>query len=286
MLTRQIHADDISSILILNKKATSSQDNQIFKSELDKFRPYQTRLLQATHKQHSLVKQLTQIYGDLLGDKRVKAEQNRYEASTRARTTVMQKYRRIYRTYRDLQTGLERAHGFYSQMKQNIDSLAQNVETFLANRKAEGSQLLKTIESSRASDAATQSRNDNDRLADVMSRMNVGSPSTAAYGQPPTPSSSQAHSAAPYSSNMFGYGPPPSQRYAQGIPPMTGHHTQPNPSYMAPPGGATTSPAPQNIYQQHAPPQSQYGPVSHQAFGRSQAPPAPGDPWASLGAWK
>jgi hypothetical protein len=66
----QVHNDDISNVLILNKKAITNHENQLFQAELEKFRPYQTRLLQANHKQSLLMKELTKAYSDLLQDRR------------------------------------------------------------------------------------------------------------------------------------------------------------------------------------------------------------------------
>ncbi|EOD45372.1 putative vacuolar protein-sorting protein bro1 protein [Neofusicoccum parvum UCRNP2] len=86
-LKEKVHNDDISNVLILNKKQISNQENQLFKAELEKFRPHQNRILQANHKQSSLMKQLTQTYGDLLQDKRVRSEQNKYEAFSRQRSS-------------------------------------------------------------------------------------------------------------------------------------------------------------------------------------------------------
>ncbi|KAI7068184.1 BRO1-domain-containing protein, partial [Hortaea werneckii] len=90
-LKEKIHNDDISNVLILNKKAVSNQEAQLFKAELEKFRPHQNRILQANHKQSSLMKELTRTYNDLLQDKRVKGEQNKYEAFSRQRNTVLNK---------------------------------------------------------------------------------------------------------------------------------------------------------------------------------------------------
>lgn len=180
----QIHSDDISNVLILNKKATTSQENQLFKSELEKFRAHQNRILQANHKQSAVMKELTRTYGDLLQDKRVRSEQNKYEAFSRQRNTVMSRYRKVYQAYVDLNAGLERARQFYSEMKETAESLEKNVQSFVENRRSEGSQLLNAIEAAKGSGADREQA----RLKELMERMSVN-PS-------PQPSSnSPAHSA-------------------------------------------------------------------------------------------
>ena len=107
----------------MNKKAIANQESQLFKAELEKFRPHQNRILQANHKQASLLKELTRTYSDLLKDKRVRSEQNKYEAFSRQRNTVMTKYRKVYQSFNDLIAGLNRAQGFYSEMKETVSAL-------------------------------------------------------------------------------------------------------------------------------------------------------------------
>src|SRR5271155_3240259 len=102
----QVHNDDISNVLILNKKSIANQENQLFQAELEKFRPYQNRLVQATHKQQSLMKDLSKTFGALLQDKRVRSEQSKFEAITRQRGTVMARYKKIYASFNDLSAGL------------------------------------------------------------------------------------------------------------------------------------------------------------------------------------
>ena len=177
----QVHTDDISNVLILNKRAVSSQENQLFKSELEKFRPHQNRILQAVHKQSSLMKELTRVYSDLLQDKRVRSEQNKYEAFSRQRNSVLGKYKKVYQAYTDLQEGLSRAQHFYEEMKETVESLKRNVDSFVENRRAEGAQLLGAIEAAKGSGAEREQA----RLKELMERMSV-SPSSHASNNTPT----------------------------------------------------------------------------------------------------
>ncbi|TKA81810.1 hypothetical protein B0A55_02160 [Friedmanniomyces simplex] len=174
-----IHNDDISNVLILNKKAITNQEAQLFKSELEKFRPHLNRILQANHKQSSLMKELTRTYGDLLQDKRVRSEQNKYEAFSRQRNAVLGKYRKVYQAYTDLQDGLSRAQQFYDEMRDTVDSLKKNVESFVENRRSEGGQLLSAIEAAKGSGADREQA----RLKELMERMSV-SPATQSSSSP------------------------------------------------------------------------------------------------------
>ncbi|KAI9804509.1 MAG: bck1-like resistance to osmotic shock [Sarcosagium campestre] len=185
-LKEKVHNDDISSVLILNKKSISSQEQQLFQSELEKFRPHQSRLMQANHKQSTLMKELSAAYGELLQDKRVRAEQSKYESITKQRNAVISKYRRIYHAFNDLTSGLTKARRFYSEMKDTVESLEQNVETFVNNRRAEGAQLLSQIERDKAEGSGNQADRERERLKELMDRMSLD-PSSAS-----SPSKSQA----------------------------------------------------------------------------------------------
>ncbi|KAL9098996.1 MAG: hypothetical protein Q9163_005440 [Psora crenata] len=169
----QVHNDDIANVLILNKKSISNQENQLFQTELDKFRPHQNRLLQANHKQTALMKDLTKTYSMLLQDKRVKSEQIRYENFTRQRNTVLARYKKVFQAFNELIDGLVRAQSFYSEMKDTVDSLEKNVETFVNNRRSEGAQLLNQIERDKQHNAGNQSDRERDRLRDLMERMST-----------------------------------------------------------------------------------------------------------------
>ena len=169
----QVHNDDISNVLILNKKSISSLENQLFQTELDKFRPHQNRLLQANHKQTALMKELTRIYSALLQDKRVKSEQTKYENFTKQRSMVMIKYKKVFQAFKDLIDGLSRAQSFYSEMKETVESLEKNVETFVNNRRSEGAQLLNQIEQGKQHITGNHADRERGRLRDLMERMST-----------------------------------------------------------------------------------------------------------------
>lgn len=146
------------------------------------------------------MKELTRTYSDLLQDKRVRGEQNKYEAFSRSRNAVLSKYRKVYQAYRDLQQGLTRAQQFYDEMKETTESLQKNVETFVENRRSEGGQLLGAIEAAKGSGADREQA----RLKELMERMSI-SP-TSQQSQSPIPNYGDQRSA--------GHRPPPLQQQA------------------------------------------------------------------------
>ncbi|KAK0650970.1 Vacuolar protein-sorting protein bro1 [Lasiodiplodia hormozganensis] len=302
-LKEKVHNDDISNVLILNKKQISNQENQLFKAELEKFRPHQNRILQANHKQSSLMKQLTQTYGDLLQDKRVRSEQSKYEAFSRQRSSVISRYRKIYQAFNDLISGLMRAQAFYSDMKETVESLQQNVESFVNNRRAEGGQLLGSIENRKASGSSEQADRERERMQQLMERMSV-EPSRSPVSQHertnsrPSPLQQTTAYQTPYNPASS---PPVTPRYPPvtaaapsggpyGVQSPPGHHQSYQPQPPTNGNAAPYQPQPPrresyqreynpNNYGQMSPPptqqyfsQSQYGGYQPQAGG-SQLPP-------------
>ncbi|KAI4237574.1 MAG: hypothetical protein LQ349_001745 [Xanthoria aureola] len=211
-LKEKAQGDDISNVLILNKKSIANHESQLFRAELEKYRPHQNRLLQGTHKQTVLMKELTKAYGDLLQDKRVRSEQLRYENFTKQRNQVASKYKRVFQAFNGLVDGLVRAQSFYSEMKDTVESLEKNVDTFVTNRRSEGAQLLGQIERDKANHSGGQADRERDRLRDLMERMSMdpsSSPAKTSTSRPPTLSGpSQTHD--PYSNKSQ---PPASSNY-------------------------------------------------------------------------
>lgn len=274
----EIHNDDISNVLILNKKAITNQEAQLFKSELEKFRPHQSRILQANHKQSSLMKDLTRTYSELLQDKRVRGEQNKYEAFSRQRNVVLSKYRKVYQAYTDLQAGLDRAKVFYEEMRDTVDSLKKNVEGFVENRRSEGGQLLSAIEAAKESGSADREQA---RMKELMERMSL-SPSTNASGHSQSPVAPEQQQ-----QQQQHRRPPPLQNLGGGF--SASNQQQPlsyNPARSPPvsPGFPNGPPAPQyQSFQQNGYPvdrrqsygynPSSYGPVSPPAHQQYFSPP-------------
>ncbi|KAL1969823.1 hypothetical protein VTN77DRAFT_7332 [Rasamsonia byssochlamydoides] len=292
-LKEKVHEDDISNVLILNKKSLGSgQEQQLFQAELEKFRPHQNRIIQANHKQASLMKELTKVYGDLLQDKRVRAEQSKYEAITRQRNTVMARYKKVYNAFRELVSGLSQAQSFYNEMRETVDSLRKNVDTFVNNRRSEGAQLLSQIERDKASSASGQEEREREKLRQLMERLSTEptpSSSSPSKQRPPPPAKGSGHSSGtkspPVSSPHYpsatpvqhASAPPPSQPaapYAQYIPsavPVAGYYPGQQPFQQ----GAAT-PLSEGYNPMAYPYQTPVSPPPNQQFFSSAPPSAYG----------
>ncbi|OTB15659.1 hypothetical protein K445DRAFT_60824 [Daldinia sp. EC12] len=273
-LKEKVHNDDISQILILNKKSIPNFEKELFQSELEKFRPHQARILQANHKQASLLKELQASFGHLLQDKRVRSERSKYEAIQRQRNAVVNKYKRAYQEFLDLESGLQSAKNWYTEMKETVDSLEKNVETFVNNRRSEGAQLLNQIEQEIAANKSTQAEAERERLRGLMERMSMD-PSTTPSPNPssnrpvPTPLSFSNTPRYPQTTGVSSQyqmpaSPPPNQVNYPGFsspPPTTTYASTPQPSF---------TPNPQHNSQQFG--QAAYNPST---WGRNPGPASP-----------
>lgn len=199
------------------------------------------------------MKELTKTYGDLLQDKRVRAEQSKYEAITRQRNTVMARYRKVYDAFNGLSSGLVQARTFYTEMKETVDSLRKNVDTFVNNRRSEGAQLLNQIERDRANSASGHEDREREKLRQLMERLSTE----------PTPPSSSPSKSKP---------PPPvktgSASTSTKSPAMSPHYPTTAAPVQHPAVPVSQSPVP---YGQYIPPAAPY--VPGQPFQQGAAAP-------------
>ncbi|KAH8718998.1 Vacuolar protein-sorting protein BRO1 [Beauveria bassiana] len=274
-LKEKVHDDDISQVLILNKKSISNYENQLFQQELEKFRPHQNRLLQANHKQSALMKELTLTFNALLQDRRVRSEQSKYETVQRQRSSVINRYKRTYQEFLDLYAGLQSAKNWYGEMRESVQSLEKNVETFVNNRRAEGAQLLDQIERDKSSSRSNQAALEQERLRGLMERMSMEGTKSPPQKSRPTPTPLFQSGQAPRFQQPGNY---------------QGQHQMPNspPAHQQTYGGYSSPAPPASTFSQPTYNPSQYGitpgptspPPNQASFGMNtmrqgpQSPPA------------
>jgi len=204
------------------------------------------------------MKELTSTFNTLLQDKRVRGEQSKYENITRQRSAVNAKYKKIHQEFLDLEAGLDSAKQWYSEMKDTVDSLDKNVDTFVNNRRSEGAQLLSHIEQERAANASGQADRERERLRGLMERMSMD-PTTS-------PSKSRSHSISQNSGS-------PSTRY-----PSTNISGQYQVPTTSPPQSSHSAfpPVPVNSFYQSQPQQIRQGSYAENSVSLSQSSYNPG----------
>jgi hypothetical protein len=141
------------------------------------------------------MKELTSTFNRLLQDKRVQSEQSKYEAIQRQRSSVINRYKRAYQEFLDLVAGLQSAKNWYTEMRETVESLEKNVDSFVNNRRSEGAQLLNQIEQERSSSKNSQAEMERERLRGLMDRMSIdpskSSPQPQTQNRPTPPSQYQ-----------------------------------------------------------------------------------------------
>ncbi|KAG9248461.1 BRO1-like domain-containing protein [Calycina marina] len=270
-LKEKAHQDDISQVLILNKKSTSNYETELFQAELEKYRPHQNRLLSANHKQASLMKELISTFNALLKDKRVSREQRKHESISRQRSIVNNKYKKIHQEFLDLEAGLDSAKGWYREIKDTVDSLDKNVETFVNNRRSEGAQLLSQIEQERAANSIGQADQERERLKGLMERMSMDPKSPSRSRSQSISQNSTSPSARYPSTNINGQYQIPTAL----PPPQANTHAQASYTSFSP--APTVSQQPPQAHRQdsysNANTQSTYNPGTYQSRASLASPP-------------
>ena len=224
------------------------------------------------------MKELTKIYGDLLQDKRVRAEQSKYETITRQRNTVMARYKKVYDAFNGLLSGVRQAQTFYTEMGDTVESLRKNVETFINNRRSEGAQLLGQIEREKASSTTDQEDREREKLRQLMERLSTEpKPSSSSSSgvpakvkSPPPPVQTPSYPGPGISSPKMSPRYPPVTAQSHG-PPLS-HSPAPYSQYAN--SGAGVSYVPGQPFQQGAaaPLTESYNPMAY-PFPASASPP-------------
>lgn len=238
-----VHRDDISSLLILNRKVPNVEE-QLFKSELAKFQPQQGRIDTTIHHQRNLVKELTDTWKRVLANDTVRHKTASREGLRSQRQALLERFRKAYHAWTESRDGLTKGDEFYSRLASLAASALSNAEQFVSNREEERRNLSASLSQS-SQYSAQQLLRDFDSIS-------LGS----RPGQSPAQPSPQFGSQQPYQSSYqtsgsFGFGndnsgappalppkpgPPPPQQQPQG--PYYGH-----PREQVPPSDPYTTPS-------------------------------------------
>ncbi|KAI8384504.1 BRO1-like domain-containing protein [Radiomyces spectabilis] len=160
--------DDISHVLILNKKSNAEQ--QIFSTELEKFRPHQQRIAATIHQQQQAIQELTAAFKSLMEGEEAQRLQTRWDAADRQRRALMDRLNKAKSSYSEVKDGLSKGVQFYSNLLDVIESLSQNIQRFTQERSREREKMVEDIES-------TRSAREQEMLREKINRYSGASPS-------------------------------------------------------------------------------------------------------------
>ncbi|KAI8968458.1 BRO1-like domain-containing protein [Mycotypha africana] len=141
--------DDISQLLILNKKANVEQ--QIFASELEKYRAHQQRISATIQHQQQAIQELTIAFKELMEGDEAKTLQLQYDKAERLRRNLTDELNEARAIYYEVKDGLNRGVQFYSNIRTTIDSLQANISRFVSERTNERNRLIEEMERNKSS---------------------------------------------------------------------------------------------------------------------------------------
>ena len=104
-LKERVHNDDISQLLILNRKSQNVEPT-LFAAELEKFRPHQARLQAALQQQQTTLASIQTAYSQLSTGKKGREIQNWYARAERAKKELQARFKRAYDAYKEVQVGV------------------------------------------------------------------------------------------------------------------------------------------------------------------------------------
>ncbi|KAI9265997.1 BRO1-like domain-containing protein [Sporodiniella umbellata] len=270
--------DDISQLLILNKKA--NVEEQIFASELEKFRPYQHRISATIQHQQQAIQDLTEAFKKLMEGHEAQKLHSQNEKAEKVQKELMRNFEEARATYREVKEDSGKGLQFYNGLQDKIESLKCNIDRFLSERTAERNRLIQDIENTKSvreqallketlnkyTSPIVSSAPPIDQLANQTRQISLHEPGTSQQYTPTPPPKPQgilqpSYSYQPVSSN-FSTPRPPHDPYLPNTyrPPQT--FTAQTPQFHPPPPGnqpGYSSPSPGNQQAYSGQPQSNIG---------------------------
>ncbi|WRT68646.1 uncharacterized protein IL334_005625 [Kwoniella shivajii] len=212
-LKEKIQNDDVSNLLLLNRRS-SGVEPQLFAAELEKFRPYQSRLAAAVQASTSILQELEMLVRQVEKGKGVKELQKGNKDRSKRIREWERKLIEAGEGWAEIQAGLGKGLTYYDSLARVLDDLKREVNGFVRNRENERNRSVGEIET----------------------RQRIGSPPIQSNSKPSTGTRSLEERLASLSvdRSTSAYSPAPS------FPPPPRH--APTPSFPPPPPSKPTNP--------------------------------------------
>ncbi|KNZ57531.1 hypothetical protein VP01_2136g2 [Puccinia sorghi] len=171
-LKERIQGDDISQLLILNRKAQNIEP-ALFAAELEKFQAHSGRISATIHLQAAAIQELTAHYKSLLDSRRGKEVQERWTSASKKAAQTKNRLQAAYQSHEEVRSALLKGIHFYRDVETAMVDTQRQVESFVSNRVAERMRMVTQAEAKRGSN-----HGETHGLEHQMSRMNLTNPST------------------------------------------------------------------------------------------------------------
>ncbi|KAJ3045369.1 bck1-like resistance to osmotic shock [Rhizophlyctis rosea] len=193
-LKTKLHGDDISSLLLLNK----NKEQQIFQSELSKFKPLQSRLSANLQQHQQLLQDLTNEFKKLRESSQA---MHTLDLVEKRKADLVKQWRRSYEQWREAKDGLRRGLQFYSDLSELVTACRSTAAQFADRRSEERGQLVKKIESEQAERGQRALREQLNRLS--VSGQGAPSPVLPSPGGAPLSAAPSFNAGSPYADVAF-----------------------------------------------------------------------------------
>ncbi|CAO3635962.1 unnamed protein product [Cunninghamella echinulata] len=141
--------DDITQILVLNKKNTNAEQ-QIFTTQLGKYQSHQQRISTSIYQQQQTIQELGTAFKQLMELDEARKLQSQWDTAERQHHQVIKKLNTTFTDYQDIKASLKSGIEFYQHLADVVQSLEKNVDYFVNQRKTEREELADAIEQSRS----------------------------------------------------------------------------------------------------------------------------------------
>ncbi|KAL9935822.1 hypothetical protein V8E36_005399 [Tilletia maclaganii] len=147
-LKERIQTDDISHLLILNRRNTpaNGQETSLFQAELEKFKPHQQRIALSIKQQASLVADLTEAWKELTESPQGRSTRALYDARKRARTGLVERLRKARDGYAEVRAAVHRGLQFYEELSTIATKLREDTDKFVRKRRSDAQKLTNELE--------------------------------------------------------------------------------------------------------------------------------------------
>ncbi|SGY19128.1 BQ5605_C014g07568 [Microbotryum silenes-dioicae] len=270
-LKERVQADDISHLLILNRKGSAALEPSLFATELDKFRAHQSRITATLQHQSSTLAEISADFKVISEGKKAREMQGRWGEAERHKRDLITRLGHAAQTYGEVRTALQKGLQFYGDLSELVEGLNNQVRSYLQERDGERSQMASSVSVKQRLEAPSSTTSPS--LDRQFGAMDLGSRA----GENP----SWASSTPPAPPSHYSSPPPPAP---PAIPAYPQHaYSSPTPAATSPysnfpsSGAFSTTLAPQ--------PPSQYSAYpSHYGHNPTSSPPPPPPPSQPYGA--
>lgn len=150
-LRGRIQADDISHILILNRRAAPEAQNQLFQQELEKFRPLTQRIGRSQSEQDRIVGEIEHLWEALNSAPEGRGRAQEWNKKNTIREKLVGNLRNAKDANAQIRAGLAKGLMFYNQLEEIASELRRNARAFVEERGIERDRLIRELDVGKSS---------------------------------------------------------------------------------------------------------------------------------------